>query len=63
MSKLLTIVSILAISLSGCTAFRAIRCGTPSTETYTNFDLDTIHAADTIKTMLIDLPEHASMSV
>ncbi len=58
MPKLLTIVSILAIFLSGCTALRAIRCGTPSTETYTNFDLDTIHAADTIKTMLIDSPEH-----
>lgn len=45
------------VCLSGCTTFRAIKCGTPSTETYTNFALDTILAADTNKEILVSSPD------
>lgn len=52
MLRLFTYSSILLLFLTGCTTFRAIKGGTPSTDTYTNFALDTIFAPDTIKVIL-----------
>lgn len=52
---------ILAVSitlLSSCTAFKSIKCGAPSTDTYLNFAVDTIATHDTIKQVLISSAEH-----
>lgn len=54
--KLISYLILTLIGLSGCTAFRAIRCGNPSTETYTNFALDTIYSADTVRNILVESP-------
>lgn len=57
MIRVVTYLSVILLCLSGCTTFRAIKCGTPSTDTYKNFALDTISAADTIKKILIESPD------
>lgn len=43
---------------AGCTTFKAVRCGSPSTDTYRNFALDTIARNDTVKNVLISSAEH-----
>ncbi|WP_301344768.1 serine hydrolase [uncultured Duncaniella sp.] len=45
MNRLIIILLIL-LSIEGCTTLKAIRHGSPSTDTYRNFDLDTIHGAE-----------------
>lgn len=54
----LLLIASLAALLSGCTAIKAVRCGAPSVDTYTRFPLDTISAADTVKTVFISAPDH-----
>lgn len=54
----LLLIASLAALLSGCTAIKAVRCGAPSVDTYTRFPLDTISAADTVKTVFISTPDH-----
>lgn len=54
----LLLIASLAALLSSCTAIKAVRCGTPSVDTYTRFPLDTISGADTVKTVLISTPDH-----
>lgn len=49
---------ILLVTLSSCTAVRSIKLGTPSTDTYLNFALDTIATCDTIKQILISSENH-----
>ena len=44
MGRIFTALSILAILLSGCTPFRAVRGGIPTTDSYRKFALDTIYA-------------------
>lgn len=51
---LLTIIIIMMFSLGweGCTAFRAVRYGSPTVDTYLDFSLDTVFANDKIKSVL-----------
>lgn len=49
---------LLSFLLSGCTAFKAVRCGDPSTDTYLNFALDTIKAGDKVSNCLISTDDH-----
>lgn len=44
--------------LSSCTAFKAIKCGNPSTDTYLDFALDTIAANNNGKQVLIHSADH-----
>lgn len=44
--------------LSSCTTFKSIKCGSPSTDTYLNFAVDTIATYDTIKQVLISSAKH-----
>lgn len=44
--------------LTGCTTIRSIRYGSPSTDTYLNFPVDTIAANDTVETVLISSSDH-----
>ncbi len=44
--------------LSGCTTIRSIKYGSPSTDTYLNFPLDTIKANDVPENVLISSPDH-----
>lgn len=57
MLKYLTCFSIMLLCLTSCTTFRSIKCGIPSTQTYTNFALDTIFAADTLTEILVKSPD------
>lgn len=52
------ILFVLSALLMGCTTFRSIKCGSPSTDTYLNFALDTIASPDTVKEVLISSPDH-----
>lgn len=52
MKRFIYVLIIISTIFQGCTAFRAIRCGTPTTDTYRNFALDTI-ASDCAKQVLI----------
>lgn len=58
MKPLHHILLLLSVSLTGCSTFRAIRCGSPSTDTYLDFAVDTIARGDTIKDVLITSPDH-----
>lgn len=51
---------LLSAILSGCTAFRAIRCGSPSTDTYLDFPLDTIACNPDAREVLISSADHNS---
>lgn len=44
--------------LSSCATFKSIKCGSPSTDTYLNFAVDTIATYDTIKQALISSDKH-----
>lgn len=39
--------------VSGCTAFKAVKYGNPSVDTYRHFALDTIARSDTVRKVLI----------
>lgn len=52
---LLVLISALLVS---CTALRSIRYGSPSTDTYRNFAVDTIHAGNTGKQVFIASDSH-----
>lgn len=53
MKRLIPIILILTTVLSSCTAFKSIKCGNPSTDTWHNFALDTISTNEEIKSVLI----------
>lgn len=56
LSYILYIAALLAFS--SCTAFKSIKCGAPSTDTYLNFAVDTITTNDTITQVLISSDKH-----
>ena len=58
MKKSLFLFALLAIMLSGCSAVRAIRYGMPSTDTWRNFALDTIHSGEKKSEVFITTPAH-----
>ena len=47
--KRLSYILIIIGFLSSCTTFKSIKCGSPSTNTYLNFAVDTIATYDTIR--------------
>ncbi len=49
---------IFSVVFASCTTFKSIKCGSPSTDTYRNFSVDTIAANDTIKNVLISSVDH-----
>lgn len=51
------LVSLLAI-LSSCTTLKSIKCGSPSTDTYINFALDTIASKESPTEVLISSANH-----
>lgn len=58
MKRLSYILVVFTVLLSSCTAFKSIKCGNPSTDTYLNFAVDTIASNDTIKQVLISSAQH-----
>ena len=58
MKRLAYILISLLFSLTSCTTFRSIKCGSPSTDTYLNFALDTISAKENPKEVLISDTNH-----
>lgn len=58
MKRLSYILVIIFGFLSSCTTFKAIKCGSPSTDTYLNFAVDTVATNDTIKQVFISSAEH-----
>ena len=58
MKRLSYILIIIFGFLSSCTTFKSIKCGSPSTDTYLNFAVDTIATYDTIKQVLISSTKH-----
>lgn len=46
------------VFLPGCTAFKSVKCGPPSVNTYLNFPLDTIAANKEAKAILISSQDH-----
>lgn len=53
MKRLAYILISLVFILTSCTTFRSIKCGSPSTDTYLNFALDTISAKENPNEVLI----------
>ena len=51
------LISLMTV-LSGCTTFKSIKCGSPSTDTYLNFSLDTIASKEGPAAVLISTPDH-----
>ncbi len=49
---------IIFTTLTCCTTFRSIKCGTPSTDTYRNFAVDTIRASHSGKNVFISSERH-----
>ena len=47
-----------SLFFASCTTFKSIKCGSPSTDTYRNFAVDTIAALDNAKNVLISSVEH-----
>lgn len=58
MKRLAYILISLLFILTSCTTFRSIKCGSPSTDTYLNFVLDTISAKENPKEVLISDTNH-----
>ena len=58
MKRLAYILISLLLILTSCTTFRSIKCGSPSTDTYLNFALDTISAKENPKEVLISDSKH-----
>lgn len=44
--------------VSGCTAFKAVKYGNPSVDTYRHFALDTVARRDTVRKVLISSSDH-----
>ena len=44
--------------MAGCSTFKSIRCGTPSTDTYRDFAVDTISANIAVNKVLISSADH-----
>ena len=49
---------ILSVIISSCTTFKSVKCGSPSTDTYLNFAIDTVFAPDTVKNVLVYTDNH-----
>lgn len=49
---------VMPLVMSGCTAFRALKCGNPSTDTYRNFEVDTVRAGAGNASCLITSEDH-----
>lgn len=58
MKRLSYIFVIFITLLSSCATFKSIKCGSPSTDTYLNFTVDTVATSDTIKQVLISSVKH-----
>lgn len=58
MKRIIPILFVFSIFLSSCTVLRSIKCGSPSTDTYLDFPVDTIATSDTIKHVLISSDKH-----
>lgn len=53
MKRGIFVLMLLSVLLTGCTAFKAIKCGDPSVDTYRHFALDTIKAGGKGESCLI----------
>lgn len=58
MKRLYYIVILCFCFFLSCTTIKSIKCGTPSTDTYRNFALDTIAAGDSGNNVLISSSDH-----
>lgn len=58
MKRIIPILFVFSIFLSSCTVLRSIKRGSPSTDTYLDFPVDTIATSDTIKHVLISSDKH-----
>ena len=58
MKQICFILIALSVILPGCTAFRSMKYGTPSYDTYRNFVVDTISSDATVGRVLISSAEH-----
>ncbi len=58
MKRLLYSVIMLSTLLSGCTTIKSIRYGSPSTDTYRNFEVDTVYASVSADKVLISSDSH-----
>lgn len=58
MNRIYHILILCLVGLSSCATLKSIKCGSPSTDTYRNFAVDTIAANDTIKNVLISSANH-----
>ncbi len=52
------IILFITSAISGCATFKSIRCGSPSTDTYRNFAVDTISTGESGRTVLIETEDH-----
>lgn len=58
MRKLYYVLFLISLAATGCTTIRSLRCGSPSTDTYRNFALDTITADRTAKNVFLADERH-----
>lgn len=58
MNRTVLLFCLLSLLLSGCATFKSIKCGSPSTDTYLDFTVDTIGASDSVKEVLISTIKH-----
>lgn len=58
MKRLYFLIVLLSAFFVSCTTLKSIKCGSPSTDTYRNFALDTIAANNTVKNVLISSVDH-----
>ncbi len=58
MKKFYCILLSCTVLLTGCTTFKSIKCGSPSTDTYRNFAVDTIRTNKDEKNVLISSDSH-----
>lgn len=58
MKHLYSLIVLFAVVCSGCTTFKSIKCGSPSTDTYRNFAVDTVAANKDGRSVLISSDDH-----
>lgn len=58
MKKVYYLLIIFAAVLTNCTTFKSIKCGSPSTDTYRNFAIDSIHTNNSGNKVLIASNSH-----
>lgn len=58
MKYLYSLIVLFAVVGSGCTTFKSIKCGSPSTDTYRNFAVDTVAANKDGRSVLISSDDH-----